>query len=171
MCHFTLQRLSEVLRSFAMSRLFDLPLFPLSMVIYPDQQAALHIFEPRYQEMVQDCLEHEMPFGLILYEDGKMAEVGCTAVIQEVVQDYGDGRLDIVVEGDERFRVDDLRQEKAYLTADVETVEDADGDAEDGVTQRVIRSEEHTSELQSRGHLVCRLLLEKKKHTPLGRHA
>ena len=70
-----------------MSRLFDLPLFPLSMVIYPDQQAALHIFEPRYQEMVQDCLEHEMPFGLILYEEGKMAEVGCTAVIQEVVQD------------------------------------------------------------------------------------
>lgn len=133
-----------------MSRLFDLPLFPLSMVIYPDQQAALHIFEPRYQEMVQDCLEHEMPFGLILYEEGKMAEVGCTAVIQEVVQDYGDGRLDIVVEGAERFRVDDLRQEKAYLTADVQMVDDADGDAEDGLTQRVITQHMRLLELAGR---------------------
>lgn len=133
-----------------MSRLFDLPLFPLGMVLYPNERATLHIFEPRYREMVQECLEHDMPFGLILYEEGKMAEIGCTALIRQVVQDYGDGRLDILVEGGERFRVDALRQEKSYLTADAHMVDDADGDSEDTLTQRVITQHMKLLELAGR---------------------
>lgn len=133
-----------------MSYLLDLPLFPLNLVLYPGQRLPLHIFEPRYQEMVRDCLEHDNPFGVILYEEEKMADMGCTAVIKEVVEEYDDGRMDILVEGDERFRVSDIRQEKAYITVDAETVEDSEGETEQGLVQRAITQHMRLLELVGR---------------------
>ena len=100
----------------------SLPLFPLGLVLYPNERLPLHIFEPRYREMVAHCEEEEAPFGIVLFDEGSMAEVGCTARIDRTLNRYEDGRLDILVRGEERFRVLSVYDERAYITADVEPI-------------------------------------------------
>jgi ATP-dependent Lon protease len=101
----------------------DLPLFPLSLVLYPGESVPLHIFEYRYRELVRFCLETSEPFGVVLVENDRLAKVGCTARIEKILQRYEDGRIDIVVRGEERFQVEEVKQERAYLTASVATYE------------------------------------------------
>ena len=100
----------------------DLPLFPLGVVLYPRERMPLHIFEPRYKEMIRYCLGEEQPFGIVLFAEGRIADVGCLATVFRIVNEYPDGRLDILVQGEERFRIRQIRQERAYLTADEEKV-------------------------------------------------
>ncbi len=102
-----------------MADTYTLPLFPLGLVLYPGEQLSLHIFEPRYREMVSDCLRDETPFGVVYIDEGKMAQVGCTALIGDVVTRYEDGRMDIVVVGQRRIQVVEVREDKSYLTGDV----------------------------------------------------
>jgi ATP-dependent Lon protease len=99
----------------------SLPLFPLKLVLCPGEQLPLHIFEERYKEMIRYCLETGEPFGIVLdREDEGVADVGCTARIDRVLNRYDDGRLDILAVGGRRFRVDDVRRERLYLTATVQ---------------------------------------------------
>jgi ATP-dependent Lon protease len=107
-----------------MPEIKGLPLFQLGLVLFPRERLPLHIFEPRYRAMVEDCLQAQRPFGILLYQDGKMAAVGCTARIQRVLQEYEDGRRDILVEGEERFRIETILRDQAYLTADVQMIEE-----------------------------------------------
>ena len=101
----------------------NLPLFPLALVLYPGEALPLHIFEYRYRELIRFCVETSEPLGIVLVEDDRMAKVGCTARVERVLQRYEDGRLDIVVRGEERFLIEEVRQERAYLTAVVEPYE------------------------------------------------
>jgi Lon protease-like protein len=83
-----------------------LPLFPLNVVLFPYSALALHIFEERYKTLIGECLEEDgKEFGINFVEDKKLSLVGCTAVVRNVVQQYGDGRLDIVVEGRRRYDI------------------------------------------------------------------
>lgn len=102
--------------------LHDLPLFPLGVVLYPRERLPLHIFEPRYKEMIRHCLDTEQLFGIVLFDDGKIAEVGCLASIYRVVNEYSDGRMDIIVQGEDRFRIHQIHQHRSYLTADGERI-------------------------------------------------
>lgn len=104
-----------------MSKRFLLPIFPLGVVLYPRERLPLHIFEPRFREMVRYCLEKEESFGVVLLDDEKVADVGCSARIRRVVQEYRDGRMDIMVRGEERFRILERFEDRAYPTAEVET--------------------------------------------------
>jgi ATP-dependent Lon protease len=97
----------------------SLPLFPLGLVCYPGEPVPLHIFEFRYREMVRVCEDEGRPFGIVYSRDDAWAEVGCTARIRKVLARYEDGRLDIVTEGERRFRVEAVHEIKPYLTADV----------------------------------------------------
>lgn len=116
-----------------------LPLFPLGLVLLPGEPVPLHIFEPRYREMVKVCLDEDGPFGIIYASEEGLAEIGCTARIRKVVQRYQDGRLDIVAVGEERFRLEGVNRNLSYLTAHVTWMEDAlAGAANDKVRQRVI---------------------------------
>ncbi|HLA62928.1 MAG TPA: LON peptidase substrate-binding domain-containing protein, partial [Rhodothermales bacterium] len=90
------------------------------LVLYPDEPVPLHIFEPRYRELVRRCMEDDLAFGVVYADGDDMAEVGCTARIRRIVTRYDDGRLDIVAVGEARFRVRELFHDLAYLTADVE---------------------------------------------------
>jgi len=103
-------------------RIERLPLFPLEVVLYPGEQLPLHIFEPRYRRLVTHCLEEDRPFGIVLAEAGKLAQVGSLARITRVLARYGDGRMDILVTGEDRFRILQLYAEEPYLTADVERI-------------------------------------------------
>jgi Lon protease-like protein len=101
-----------------------LPLFPLNVVLLPGADMPLHIFEPRYRQMVRDCLHAKSPFGMLLALPNGMAGTGCTAEILEVTNRYGDGRCDILTVGREPFRVTELFSEEPLLRGEVDFLED-----------------------------------------------
>jgi Lon protease-like protein len=107
----------------------EMPLFPLNTVLFPYATVQLHVFETRYRELIQDCLADDKPFGIVLIRSG--SEVGGsaepylvgTAVRIVKVQTYDDGRMDVQVKGERRFRIrhlDDML--RPYLTGFVEPV-------------------------------------------------
>jgi Lon protease-like protein len=101
-----------------------LPLFPLELVLLPGTPLPLHIFEPRYKEMIRECISTEAPFGVVrAFEEG-IAEVGCTAEIITVTKEYPDGRLDLVCEGRKRFEVIEVNRDRSFLQAEVLIVPD-----------------------------------------------
>ena len=112
----------RVLMRFRTATVTDLPLFPLNVVLFPGMMLPLHIFEPRYQEMIDYCLEKKRPFGVVLIEraTGRRARrcpiVGTTARIRRVKRQE-DGRMDIQTVGVQRFRIEELDYSQAYLSA------------------------------------------------------
>lgn len=101
-----------------------LPLFPLELVLLPGTPLPLHIFEPRYKEMIRECISAEAPFGVVrAFEEG-IAEVGCTAEIITVTKEYPDGRLDLICEGRNRFEVIEVNRDRSFLQAEVLIVPD-----------------------------------------------
>jgi len=102
--------------------MYELPLFPLNVVLFPGMPLPLHIFEDKYKEMIADCIREDRPFGVIQMErntDGERAvdmpvSVGCTAEIARV-QPLEQGRMLIMTVGRERFRVVELNYGKPYL--------------------------------------------------------
>ena len=105
----------------------EIGLFPLNLVLLPGEQAPLHIFEPRYRELIGECLEQNEEFGLVLEDDDGMREIGCRAGVIEVLEQFDDGRLNIVVEGRERIRIAGVSEgSSSYMTADVEDIRDED---------------------------------------------
>jgi Lon protease-like protein len=101
-----------------------LPLFPLDLVLLPGTPLPLHIFEPRYREMISECLDHSQHFGVVRGKDQELSEIGCTAEILTVTKKYPDGRMDIVTEGPARFEVIQLNQERSFLQAEVLYLQD-----------------------------------------------
>jgi Lon protease-like protein len=102
-----------------------IPLFPLDVVLFPGTPLPLHIFEPRYKEMIGECLAQGLTFGVIrIVERQGLADVGCTAEIVTVVKEYPDGQLDIVTEGRRRFELVRVDQERSFLRAEVLMLED-----------------------------------------------
>lgn len=97
-----------------------IPLFPLDTVLFPGAALPLHIFEPRYREMIGECLAEEKQFGVVRGEADQMAFIGCMARIVRVVEAYPDGRMDILCEGMQRFEIDGLDDSREFLQADVE---------------------------------------------------
>jgi len=110
----------------------ELPLFPLHLVLCPGIALPLHIFEPRYREMVGHCLETGSPFGVVLIRDGRevgplaghIADVGTTAAIRQAGR-YPDGRLHIVSVGEQRFRIRTVDSASApYLLGTVDELDE-----------------------------------------------
>ncbi len=107
-----------------MATIDSLPLFPLGLVLYPGERLPLHIFEERYKDLTHYCLDHDVAFGIVLIDEGSLADIGTTARIERIVKRYDDGRMDIVVEGEERFELRSVHDRKSYYTADVALLED-----------------------------------------------
>lgn len=132
----------------------SLPLFPLDLVLYPGERLTLHIFEERYKDLVAYCMEHEVPFGIVWTDertaDEEWAEVGTTVRIDEVLKRYDDGRLDIAVEGEERFRIAETQENFSYFTADVRLLEDEETSADLKLRERVITQHMRLLELAGR---------------------
>ncbi len=102
----------------------DIPLFPLNVVLMPGSPLPLHIFEERYKQMVNECLESGAEFGMVLADESGTRSVGCTATIVELVERYEDGRLVILVEGSRRFKLNEIMTGKPYYVGDVEYIEE-----------------------------------------------
>lgn len=73
------------------------PLFQLGVNVLPGELLPLHIFEPRYRNLLRHCLEREAPFAVALYLNGKAFDQGCLVKVVSVIKEYDDGRSDIVV--------------------------------------------------------------------------
>jgi Lon protease-like protein len=106
----------------------ELPIFELPAVILPGELLPLHIFEDRYKRMIGHCLESEEPFGIVFRDDeGTAHRIGCTARVTEVLERFDDGRLNIVVTGEQPFRVLERFEEADYPAGEVEPI-DREGD-------------------------------------------
>jgi Lon protease-like protein len=116
-----------------------LPLFPLDVVLFPGTPLPLHIFEPRYKEMIAECLAERRTFGVVRAIEQGLADVGCTAEIITVVKEYPDGRLDLVTEGRKRFELLRVNEERSFLQAEVLMINDEPGDPLPEDTSRAVQ--------------------------------
>lgn len=100
-------------------------LFPLGIVVFPDSTLPLHIFEPRYKQLVARSIEENKPFGINLIESAQLYPTGCTVEISEVFRQYPDGRLDIAITGRKRYTLQTLYEGEApYYTGSVNFFDD-----------------------------------------------
>ena len=117
----------------------ELGLFPLPIVLVPTERIPLHIFEPRYTELIDECIELGQEFGLVLATgDGAVHEIGTRARVAQVVELLDDGTMNIIVEGGERFRLLDLTTGRAFTTGIVEPVRDDDEPPLDADVERAL---------------------------------
>ena len=115
----------------------EIGLFPLELVLLPGERVPLHIFEERYKELIGECLDRKVPFGLVLAEEGGIRSVGTKATVVEVLTQFPDGRMNIVVEGGERFTIAGLTQGRSFQTGQIEPLVDQPGESPDPEQARI----------------------------------
>ena len=116
-----------------------IPLFPLGLVLFPGQAVPLHIFESRYRLMTRQCIETRSVFGIVYVRDENLAQTGCSAMIVKTLNEYEDGRSDILAVGQKVLHLIRTHTDKAYFEADVEyLIEDFSG-IDAGVSEEVIK--------------------------------
>lgn len=103
-----------------------LPLFPLQLVALPGNPVPLHIFEPRYREMIGEADANRTEFGLVLAKDGGIVNVGCTVTVESIVQSYPDGRFDMVGRARRRFHLLSVNDAEECLRGEVDFFVDDD---------------------------------------------
>jgi Lon protease-like protein len=94
-----------------------IPLFPLGLVLLPGMSLPLHIFEERYKLMISECLAADTPFGIVFFNGHSIRSVGCMARVYRVLHRYEDGRMDILTQGERRFFIHEIIEEKPYMEA------------------------------------------------------
>jgi ATP-dependent Lon protease len=102
----------------------DLGLFPLDLVLVPGERIPLHIFEPRYRELMRECLDTSGEFGLIYQQGAALSAVGTRATVDEVLETFPDGRFNVAIGGTTRFRLVEQTEGRSFLTAQVDEFED-----------------------------------------------
>jgi len=131
--------------------LSEIPLFPLNVVLMPGTPLPLHIFEERYKQMVNECLDSETEFGMVLADEDGTRGVGCTARIVELVQRFEDGRMVILVEGSRRFKVNNIMTGKPYYVGDVDYLEDGADDDVSSLAEECVALLERVVEAATEG--------------------
>ena len=125
----------------------EIGLFPLGIVLLPTERVPLHIFEPRYRELIGECLDGDREFGLLLADEDGLRAVGTRAAVVEVLERFDDGRLNIVVEGRERFRVRELTGGRSFQTAEIEPLADGGDVPEEVDVERALTQLRRVAEL------------------------
>jgi uncharacterized protein len=88
-----------------------IPIFPLGIVVYPGEKLNLHIFEPRYKQLITECHQAKKPFGIPTVIDNKVQEYGSMVEISELSKLYDNGEMDIKTTGVKVFRTLELIKE------------------------------------------------------------
>jgi Lon protease-like protein len=102
------------------------PLFPLGIVLLPEEVIPLHIFEDRYKQMIGECLDEDRDFGIVWLSDDGLKEIGCTAQVAQLIERMEDGRMNILVRGDTPFRLVRRIEELPYPAGDIELLDEDD---------------------------------------------
>jgi Lon protease-like protein len=114
-----------------------LPLFPLNLVVYPGDDLNLHIFEPRYRQLVNDCLDKDTTFGMPVHLDGRVQDVGTEVEVTELVKRHEDGKMDIRVSGRRVFQLREFANpmpDKLHAGGEVEWLAHSDNG---GIVEKV----------------------------------
>jgi Lon protease-like protein len=111
----------------------ELPIFELPAVLLPGELMPLHIFEERYKRMIGRCLEASEPFGVVFRDADGARNIGCEALVTDVLKRFDDGRMDIVVTGGRPFRVLDRYEGSGYPAGEVAPVAEHDEEPPDEV--------------------------------------
>jgi len=82
-----------------------IPVFPLNIVVYPGESLNLHIFEPRYKQLINECFKEKKLFGIPVVIENNLTDLGTAIEIKEIVKVYDDGRMDIKTQGMQVFKV------------------------------------------------------------------
>jgi Lon protease-like protein len=82
-----------------------IPIFPLGIIVYPGESLNLHIFEPRYRQLILECIETKKPFGIPVVIDNSLMEYGTLVEVSALKQQYEDGKMDINTRGLSIFRI------------------------------------------------------------------
>ncbi len=120
-----------------------IPVFPLSIVVYPGESLNLHIFEPRYKQLVNECYAEGRPFGIPTVISNKLNEMGTLVHITEMVKTYDNGEMDIKTKGLKVFRVLEVIRsvpEKLYSGAIVNYPENPGGAGKRELMEKVVRA-------------------------------
>ncbi|GAA3509464.1 LON peptidase substrate-binding domain-containing protein [Aquimarina addita] len=118
-----------------------IPLFPLQSVVYPGERLALHIFEERYQQLITDCLQNKISFGIPTYINKKL-DYGTEVLLQKVEKKYPGGESDVICIGKRVFRVKSFSQElpdRLYAGGEVDFMQDTD-DGKEELQEELLRN-------------------------------
>ena len=125
----------------------EIGLFPLPLVLLPTERLPLHIFEERYRELIGECLDSGDEFGLVYADDDGVRDVGTRARVTDVLARLADGRMDVLVEGGDRFRLLELTTGRSFHTGVVAPVEDEGVPAGSDAVERALRLFDRLREL------------------------
>jgi len=120
-----------------------IPIFPLNVIVYPGEILNLHIFEPRYKELVKECFENKKPFGIPAVINGNVTEYGTLVSIEQIAKEYDNGEMDIVTNGTIVFRILEIIKkipDKLFSGAIVNYPENAEVYARKDLMQVVIKA-------------------------------
>jgi len=119
-----------------------IPIFPLAIVVYPGEKLNLHIFEPRYKQLIIDCMETKKPFGIPTVLNNEVKELGTLVQVKEIVKTYDNGEMDIITEGIKVFRVLEIIKsipDKLYSGSIVTYPENEENQGNRKIMQQVMR--------------------------------
>ncbi len=114
----------------------DLGLFPLGLVLLPTEQIPLHIFEERYKDLIGECLDDDGEFGLVYADESGIRKIGTRAAVLEVLTRFEDGRMNVLIEGRDRFELLELTSGKSFQTGDIVPIEDVEDSADASTVER-----------------------------------
>jgi Lon protease-like protein len=110
----------------------ELPIFELPVVLLPGELLPLHIFEERYKRMIGHCLETAEPLGIVFRDDeGTAHRIGCMARVAEVLERFDDGRMNIVVAGEQPFKVLERFEQAEFPAGEIEPIDAGDESGEE----------------------------------------
>jgi Lon protease-like protein len=126
----------------------EIGLFPLELVLLPSERVPLHIFEDRYRDLVGESLAGGTEFGVVLEDDEGLREIGTSTSVIELVHTFEDGRMNVLVEGRDRFRIVAETDGRSYRTAEVEPLEDDSAEQpSDEETERTLEAFRRLAEI------------------------
>lgn len=118
-----------------------IPIFPLGIVVYPGEQLNLHVFEPRYKQLINECIAENKNFGIPTVLNQKLGEWGTLIRVKEVITTYENGEMDIVTEGLTVFKVLEVVKsipDKLYSGAIVNYPDNDQGRGRPSLMQKVM---------------------------------
>ncbi len=117
-----------------------LPLFPLNVVLFPQSQLHLHIFEERYRTLISECITYDSVFGINLIHEQDVRTIGCTAIVKEVVKRYDDGKMDIIVEGRRRYTLHNfVEAPHPYFSGRISWLDDVAEEVDDALRKHAVQ--------------------------------
>lgn len=130
-----------------------LPLFPLPIVVLPGEPVPLHIFEPRYKTMLGHVRQGDeqgspLPFAITFQSGAGVATIACSVRLHRVLEEYEDGRLDILTVGDRRVKIAEVFSDQPYFEAAVEWFGDDDERSDEALQERALALATKLAELQ-----------------------